>query len=203
MIRHVFIVDDDEAVRGLLRALLGTRSDLVIHPFRSGDAFLARLDELEAGVALIDFDMPGANGMEVLRLMGSRGHAIQSIMITGHGDVALAVRAMREGAYDFLEKPFDHQALLDAVDAAFAHLDRIGADRANERQARAKLSALSERERTVLNSLIDGHSNKQIALDLSISPRTVEYYRANLMAKLEVGSLPEALRVAFKGGMFT
>ncbi|QJU58867.1 response regulator [Sphingomonas sp. AP4-R1] len=202
MIRYIFIIDDDDAMRASLLSLLRTRSDLIISPFPSGDAFLAALGDLEPGVALIDVNMPGADGVEVLRRLRQAKSPIQSILITGHGNIAMAVEAMRSGAYEFLEKPFDHRALLAAIDGAYVHLDQINADNAQEKQARAKLQALSEREKTVLNSLVHGMSNKQIAFDLDISPRTVEYYRANVMEKLNVSNLSEALRVAFKAGMF-
>jgi two-component system response regulator FixJ len=202
MIRHIFIIDDDGAMRASLRLLLGTRSDLVICPFSSGDAFLAVLHELEPGVALIDVNMPGVDGIEVLRRLRQARAPIQSILITGHGNIAMAVEAMRSGAYEFLEKPFDHMALLAAVDGAYMRLDQISADSAQEIQAKTKLDALSEREKTVLHSLVHGMSNKQIAYDLDISPRTVEYYRANVMDKLKVSSLSEALRIVFKAGMF-
>jgi two-component system response regulator FixJ len=203
VIRYLFIVDDDEAMRGSLRALLGTRSDLVIRPFQSGDAFLAALPELEPGVVLIDVHMPGADGIEVLRRLRQQGSAAQSILITGHGNIAMAVEAMRSGAYEFLEKPFDHLALLAAVDGAYARLDQINVDHVREKQAQAKLAMLSEREKMVLHNLVNGLSNKQIAFELQISPRTVEYYRANVMLKLDVESLSEALRLAFRGGMFS
>jgi len=201
MIRHVYIVDDDEPVRASLHALLGTRSDTVIGSFGSGDAFLKNLDELESGVVLLDMHMPGTSGMAVLhRLAEARTHH-ETIVITGHGNIAMAVEAMRAGAFDFLEKPYDHRALLEAMDRAYVRLESAVQDQAAAATARNLLAQLSGRERDVLMRMIEGRANKLIAHELNISPRTVEYYRANVMAKLGVRSLSEALRIAFAGGM--
>jgi two-component system response regulator FixJ len=201
MIRHVYIVDDDEPVRASLHALLGTRSDTMIGSFGSGDAFLKSLDELESGVVLLDMHMPGTAGMDVLRSLGSGRTHHETIVITGHGNIAMAVEAMRTGAFDFLEKPYDHRTLLDAIDRAYVRLESAVQDQAAAETARALLAQLSGRERDVLMRMIEGRANKLIAHELNISPRTVEYYRANVMAKLGVRSLSEALRIAFAGGM--
>lgn len=202
MIRHIYVVDDDEAIRASLLALLGTRSDTVIRAFSSGDGILRSLPELEPGVVLLDLNMPGTAGMDVLRTLAGKGSRFEPIVITGHANIAMAVEAMRIGAFDFLEKPYDHRALLSAIDRAYARLESTTLDEVARASARERLATLSARERDVLAHLIDGQANKIIAQELDISPRTVEYYRANLMAKLGARSLSEALRTAFAGGMF-
>jgi two-component system response regulator FixJ len=201
MIRHVYIVDDDEPVRASLHALLGTRSDTVIGSFASGDSFLRGLGERESGVVLLDMHMPGTAGMDVLHSIVQAPTRHETIIITGQGNIAMAVEAMRTGAFDFLEKPYDHRTLLAVMERAFLRLESAVQDRAAADFARAQLALLSGRERDVLMRMIDGRANKLIAHELNISPRTVEYYRANVMAKLGVRSLPEALRIAFAGGM--
>jgi two-component system response regulator FixJ len=138
--------------------------------------------------------MPGMTGLELLHALKAKACTIPAIVITGHGDVPLAVEAMKAGAVDFIEKPFDQEAILNAVKAA---LERGGGVERGQRAAiEAKLASLSERERQVLEGLIAGHPNKTIAHDLGISPRTVEVYRANLMTKMEAGSLSELIRMA-------
>jgi two-component system response regulator FixJ len=203
MIRHIHIVDDDESVRASLLALLGRRSDMVIHAFPSGDALLRRLTELEPGVVLLDMNMPGTSGMDVLRRLVGSETRFETIVITGHGNIAMAVEAMRAGAFDFLEKPYDHRALLQAIDLAYARLEDAVQSAAAQNAARERLATLSARERDVLLRLIEGRANKMIAQELGLSPRTVEYYRANLMTKLGVRSLSEGLKVAFAGGLFS
>lgn len=203
MIRYAYVVDDDDAVRSSLHVLLSTRSDLVIRGFSSGDAFLRLIDDLDPGVILLDVRMPGLSGIDVLKkvraLTPSR---FETILVTGHGNIAMAVEAMRGGAFDFLEKPYDHRTLLDVMDRAYAKLDSTTEHEEDQTRARERLQSLSQRERDVLLKLIDGHPNKQIAKDLGLSPRTVEYYRANLMGKLAVKNLSEALRLSFKAGIF-
>ena len=203
MIRHIHIVDDEESVRASLLALLGRRSDMVIHAFPSGDALLRRLAELEPGVVLLDMNMPGTGGMDVLRRLVDSETRFETIVVTGHGNIAMAVEAMRAGAFDFLEKPYDHRALGHAIDLAYARLEDAVQSAAAQNAARERLATLSARERDVLLRLINGRANKMIAQELGLSPRTVEYYRANLMTKLGVRSLSEGLRVAFAGGLFS
>ncbi len=201
MTRTVYIVDDDDAVRASLHGLLSVQPDLVIRGFRTGDAFLEELPELAPGVALLDFHMPGSSGLDVLRRLGSDVR-FPAVILTGQGNVTLAVEAMKEGALDFIEKPYEAEELLAIVDAAFSRLDQDSAEAARVQSATTKIDKLSPRETDVLKGLIEGRSNKIIAYDLDISPRTVEIYRANLMEKLEVRSLSEALRIAFAAGLF-
>lgn len=202
MIQNIYIVDDDDLVRSSIFSLLSFQSNRAVQSFASGDLFLRAAPDLDPGVVLLDFRMPGLNGVDVLnalREMPSKRFA--TVVATGEGDTQLAVQMMKLGAVDFLEKPYEGDALFGVVDAAFAHLsqDQGGADRLNT--ARSKVAGLSPRERDVLVGLIDGQANKVIAHNLEISPRTVEIYRANLMSKLAVTTLSQALRIAFTAGM--
>lgn len=201
MTRSIYIVDDDDAVRASLHSLLSVRSDLVIRSYRSGDAFLADAEELDPGVLLLDFHMPGATGLDVLRSLRDKTQ-FAAVILTGQGNVTLAVQAMKAGALDFIEKPYEADALMRLIDTAFSRLERDSNAAARVDAARAKIAKLSPRETDVLRGLIEGRANKVIAYDLEISPRTVEIYRANLMDKLEVRSLSEALRIAFAAGLF-
>jgi two-component system, LuxR family, response regulator FixJ len=202
MMRNIYLVDDDDAVRASLHSLLSLRPDFVIRNFRSGDLFLEQVPDLDPGVLLLDFHMPGMNGLEVLaRVNAGAAGKFACVMLTGEGSIELAVQAMKAGALDFLEKPYQPEALLTTVDGAFARFEHANAATSQGDQAKARIDALSPRERDVLTGLIDGRSNKVIAYDLDISPRTVEIYRANLMTKLGVRSLSEALRIAFAAGL--
>ena len=201
--RTIYIVDDDDAVRASVQGLLSLRSNLIIRAFRSGDLFLAALDDCDPGVVLLDHHMPGTTGLEVLRRIAPLASRFAPIMLTGQGDVQLAVHAMKSGAFEFLEKPCDPHVLLRIVDQSFDRFETesVAAERA--RTARARIARLSARETDVLRGLIEGHPNKVIAHELSLSPRTVEIYRANLTDKLDVRSLSEALRIAFAAGLVT
>jgi two-component system response regulator FixJ len=200
MTRTVYIVDDDDAVRASLHSLLSVRSDLIIRSYRSGDAFLEEAGDLDPGVLLLDFHMPGATGLDVLEAIHEREFA--AIILTGQGNVSLAVQAMKAGALDFMEKPYEAEQLMAVLERAFATLEESSETTARLDAAKGKISKLSPRETDVLKGLIEGRSNKVIAYELDISPRTVEIYRANLMEKLEVRSLSEALRIAFAAGLF-
>lgn len=194
---NIYIVDDDDAVRASLHSLLSLSSDLAIRSFPSGDAFLDVASGLDRGVVILDYDMPGSSGLEVQAQIRANDWPFVEILLTGQGTIPLAVRAVRAGACDVLEKPCEYHQLLDAVAAAFTRLEADAAPVARRDEARAKIARLSRREYDVLLGLIEGRSNKVIASDLEISARTVEIYRANMMEKLEVRSLPEALRVAY------
>jgi two-component system, LuxR family, response regulator FixJ len=201
MTKCIYLVDDDDAVRASLHSLLSLQSDLVVRSFRSGDVFLAETDTLEPGVLLLDFHMPGSNGIDVLHAIQKDSNRFAAVILTGEGNVGVAVQAMKAGALDFVEKPYEAETLLRIVDVAFSRLAHDSAAAAHAEQARAKIEGLSPRERDVLMGLIEGRANKVIAYELDISPRTVEIYRANLMTKLRVRSLPEALRIAFAAGL--
>lgn len=197
----VHVIDDDDALRDSLSFLLGT-ARLNVKTYESAEAFLAALPDANSGCIITDVRMPDMSGVDLLRKLNELQIALPVIIITGHGDVQLAVEAMKIGAADFIEKPFDDEVLLNAVRAA---LDRWE-DKSREISERSsyveKLEALSSRERDVLEGLIAGKANKVIAFDLGISPRTVEIYRANVMTKTGANSLPELVRMAMLAGLF-
>ena len=200
MTRTIYIVDDDDAVRASLHSLLSVRPDLLIRSYRSGDAFLEEAENLDPGVVLLDFHMPGSTGLDVLNAIRTSTH-FATIILTGQGNVTLAVQAMKAGALDFIEKPYDADFLMRLIDNAFSRLEENSETVARVQAAETKIAKLSPRETDVLKGLIECRSNKVIAYELDISPRTVEIYRANLMDKLEVRSLSEALRIAFAAGL--
>lgn len=191
----IHVIDDDDAARASLTFLLES-SGYTVTEYPSADAFLKQLDTVAAGCVVTDLRMPGTSGLDLVRRLRETGRPFAVIVVTGHGDVPLAVEAMKDGALDFLEKPYSDETMLTAVRMA---VDRQGRDAAGKAEAevfRVRLARLSARERDVLTGLIAGKVNKQIAFDLSISPRTVEIYRANVMMKMEAGSLPELVRMA-------
>lgn len=198
--RQIYLVDDEDAVRRSASFLLKT-AGFSVTAFASGTAFLKEARQLAPGCILLDVRMPEMDGLEVQRELNARGIAMPVVVLTGHGDVTTAVQAMKAGAVDFLEKPFERGALLAALEAGFARLARGHEDHASQQEAELRLAALTPRERDVLLGLVHGHPNKTIAYDLGISPRTVEVHRANLMSKLDVRSLSEALRIAFAAGL--
>lgn len=201
MSEFAYIVDDEEAVRVSLRALLGTRGDRIVTGFASAEAFLADIGEREAGVLLLDLHMPGLSGLQLLKRIEAERDRFPTIVVTCRGDVPLAVQAMRLGAVDFLEKPYDHQALFAAVDRAFASLRETEATTVRKQQARTRIGGLSPREREVLMLLVDGASNRDMAEQMGLSVRTVEVHRANLMAKLNAPSLPAAIHLVHAAGL--
>lgn len=194
--RLVHLVDDDAAIRRSVAFMLKTSGHRV-ESYESGTDLLKEGSHLEDGCILIDIRMPGMDGLEVQQALQEKGISLPVIIMTGHGDVALAVRAMKAGAVDFIEKPFDKDALLGSLEEGYRRLSRKEATHDRARDANVRLQALTAREREVLDGLAQGLPNKTIAYDLGISPRTVEIHRANLMTKLGVRSLSEALRIAF------
>ncbi|KPH62802.1 response regulator transcription factor [Novosphingobium aerophilum] len=199
--RRIYIVDDDLAVRTSLEYLLSMIGNSRITSFDSGDAFLEAAATLEPGCLLLDLHMPGTTGIQVLSTVGGRPTRFVPIVLTGEGDVSVAVQAMKLGAVDFIEKPCDHLKLMGAVESAFSQQAASTVEERRKEKAISLLEQLSPRELDVLKGLIDGQSNKVIAHDLDISPRTVEIYRAKLMEKLQVRSLSEVLRIAFAAGL--
>ncbi|HEY6832344.1 MAG TPA: response regulator FixJ [Pseudolabrys sp.] len=196
----IYVIDDDDAVRESLEFLLKT-AGISARGFDSAKAFLEIIPRVKSGCVVTDVRMPDMTGIDLLRKLNEIKPDLPVIMITGHGDIALAVEAMKIGAVDFLEKPFDDDHLLASVRAA---LDK-DADAA-KRQAQLgdihdKLAALSNRERQVLEGLVAGQANKIIAFDLGISPRTVEIYRANVMTKMAANSLSDLVRMAMMAGI--
>lgn len=191
----VHVIDDDEAARQSLEFLLRT-ARLDVRTYESAAAFVEILPQIHAGCVITDVRMPGLSGIDLLKRLGELGVGIPVIVMTGHGDIPLAVEAMKFGAMDFFEKPFDDEAMVAAVRSA---LDRHKDDskrKAELSQINARLMELSNRERQVLEGLVAGHPNKVIAFDLGISPRTVEIYRANLMTKMQATSLSSLVRMA-------
>jgi len=191
----VHVIDDDEAVRDSLAFLLRS-AKVQVRTYDSAVAFLEASADMKTGCVITDVRMPGIDGIELLRRLQQRDVKVSVIVVTGHGDVPLAVEAMRIGAVDFLEKPFDDDTLLASVRAALSGQERNIQQGAQRAAIQERLAALSNRERQVLEGLITGYPNKTIAYDLGISPRTVEIYRANVMTKMQAGSLSELVRMA-------
>jgi two-component system response regulator FixJ len=190
----VHIVDDDEAVRQSLAFLLST-AGIPVRVYESATSFLAALPTLQPGCLVTDVRMPDMTGIELLQQLRDKDIKLPVIVITGHGDIPLAVEAMRSGAIDFIEKPFAEESILRAVRAAEDRAKKLGRRSEEETQVAVRLAALSERERQVLEGLVAGHANKTIAYELGISPRTVEVYRANVMTKMQAKSLSELIRM--------
>jgi two-component system, LuxR family, response regulator FixJ len=188
-------VDDDRDVRRSISFMLGT-AELNSRPFASGADFLESLDEIDPGCILLDIRMPEIDGFEVMAELGRRGVDWPVIVMTGHGEVSIAVRAMKLGAVDFIEKPFDEGLLLSSLERAFGLLKDRGEKAARKRVARERIDALTTREHEVLQGLMAGLPNKVLARRLGISLRTVEMHRANMMDRLQAGSLAEALTLA-------
>jgi len=196
----VHIIDDDEGLRESLAFLLRSAA-LEVRSFESAKAFLEVLPDVALGCVITDVRMPDMSGIELLRRLKELKIGVPVIVITGHGDIALAVEAMKIGAADFFEKPFDDDLLVASVRAALRQQEdqtKHGAERA---EIEHRISTLSPREKDVLTGLIEGRANKQIAFDLGISPRTVEIYRANLMNKMQANSLSDLVRMALLAEM--
>jgi two-component system response regulator FixJ len=194
--RLVHLVDDDAGIRRSVGFMLKTSGHRV-ETYESGMDLLKKSGNLDEGCVLLDIRMPEMDGLEVQRALQDKGGTLPVIIMTGHGDVSLAVKAMKAGAVDFIEKPFAKETLLESLDEGYRRLSRKGATDDRMRDAAVRLQALTSRERDVLDGLAQGLPNKTIAYDLGISPRTVEIHRANLMTKLEARSLSDALRIAF------
>ncbi|MEO0465653.1 MAG: response regulator [Pseudomonadota bacterium] len=197
--KQIHLVDDDEAIRHSASFMLRA-AGFTVTTYKDGVDFLDAVDSEMAGCILLDVRMPVLDGIAVLKALGERGIALPVIVLTGHGDVSVAVEAMKGGAVDFLEKPYEKASLLSAIDAAFDQLEDADATALRARQAQVLLIHLTPRERDVLERLVDGLTNKGIAEDLEISARTVEIHRANLMTKLDADSLSAALKIAFAAG---
>ncbi len=187
------IVDDDDAVRQSLAFLLSSAGPAVRLYDSATRRFLPASHSAQGGCLITDMRMPGMSGLELLHELRAKARAMPAIVITGHGDVPLAVEAMKAGAVDFIEKPFEEEAILNAVRRA---LEQSTDENGDGNIVAARLATLSERERQVLEGLVAGQPNKTIAHGLGISPRTVEVYRANLMAKMQAKSLSELIRMA-------
>lgn len=196
----IHIIDDEAAIRRSAGFMLKT-SGYAIETWESGAAFLKEVRHVEHGCILLDVRMPEIDGLTVQQELAERGVTMPIVIMTGHGDISIAVQAMKAGAVDFLEKPFEKAALIRSIEDAFGRIASAQSAAARASEAEVILGALTAREREVLEGLAKGLPNKSIAYDLDISPRTVEVHRANLMAKLGVRSLSDALRLAFAAGM--
>ena len=196
----VHVIDDDEAARHSLAFLLRS-ARIFVKTYDSAAAFLNIASDVKTGCIITDVRMPEISGIELLKRLKELKIGVPVIIITGHGDVPLAVEAMKFGAVDFLEKPFDDEVMLTVVRAALNKQDGDSKRQAERAEIESRLAALSNRERDVLNGLVAGHANKQIAYDLGISPRTVEIYRANLMTKMQAASLSDLVRMALITGI--
>jgi len=196
----VYVIDDDEAMRDSLSFLLQSAGfDVTL--FESALKFLDALPELAFGCVVSDVRMPGLDGIELLKRMKTRTGALPIIIMTGHGDIPLAVEAMKLGAIDFLEKPFEDDRLITMIEMAVQQAAPAAKNQALTQEIVARVATLSPRERQVMDGLIAGLSNKLIARDYDISPRTIEVYRANVMTKMQANSLSELVRFAMRAGL--
>jgi two-component system, LuxR family, response regulator FixJ len=198
----VHVIDDDEALRDSLSFLLH-RAGLKVMTHASASAFLGALPGTDLGCIVSDVRMPGMSGIDLLRRLKELAINVPVIVITGHGDVPLAVEAMKFGAVDFFEKSFDEEALLASIRSALRQQAGDVKRQIERAEIDRRLASLSPRERDVLAGLVTGHANKQIAFDLGISPRTVEIYRANLMEKMKAPSLSDLVRMALFAGILS
>ena len=191
----VFLIDDDEPVRQAIGLLLKS-SGIPCEVFSSGDVFLSAFDPERPGCVVVDMRMPGIGGLDLQARLAAEGRDIPVVIITGHGDVPAAVRAMKQGAVDFIEKPFNDQTLLDAVRRAIEQDARGRAEGLRRQENRDRFRNLTEREREVMALVVQGHPNKIIADELTLSIKTVEYHRGRVMNKMEVESVPDLVRAA-------
>lgn len=196
----VHVIDDDDAIRESLAFLLES-AELEVRTYDSANAFLEALPHDVHGCVVTDIRMPGVSGIELLRQLRTMGVALPVIVITGHADVPLAVEAMKSGAIDFIEKPFDDDSFLSTIRSALRRHEKDSRREAERSEIHSRLAALSGRERQVLEGLVAGFPNKTIAFDLGISARTVEIYRANVMTKMQATSLSDLVRMALVAGV--
>lgn len=190
----VHIVDDEEPVRNSLAFLLSS-AGFAVRTHASAASFLEIAPAIKNGCLVTDLRMPDIDGVELLRRLNGDGTMLPAIVVTGHGDVQMAVEAMKNGALDFIEKPFSDEVLIDSIRRAVDKATTLHDAEAAQQRTRERLLSLSERERQVLKGVVEGHANKTIAFDLGISPRTVEVYRAGLMSKMQAKSLAELVRM--------
>ena len=196
---EVYVIDDDEAMRESLDFLLGA-ADFHVMLFESAQNFLNTLPTIGFGCVVSDVRMPGIDGIELLKRLKAGGSLFPVVIMTGHGDVPLAVEAMKLGAVDFLEKPFEDDRLIGMIEAALRQAEPGVKSEAVAIEIQSRIASLSPRERQVMDGLIAGLSNKLIAREYDISPRTIEVYRANVMTKMQAASLSELVRLAMRGG---
>ena len=196
----VYVIDDDEAMRDSLDFLLGS-ADFQVMLFESAHHFLDAVSGIDFGCVVSDVRMPGIDGIELLKRLKASHQTLPVVIMTGHGDVPLAVEAMKLCAADFLEKPFEDDRLIGMIEAALRQAETSARSDAATAEIASRIATLSPRERQVMDGLIAGLSNKLIAREYDISPRTIEVYRANVMTKMEAGSLSELVRLALRAGV--
>lgn len=196
----IYVIDDDDAMRDSLNFLLDS-SGYSVTLFDDAQRFMDALPGLAFGCVVSDVRMPGIDGIELLKRMKAQHSPFPILIMTGHGDVPLAVEAMKLGAVDFLEKPFEDDRLIAMIETAIRQAEPAAKSEAIAQDVAARVASLSPRERQVMEGLVAGLSNKLIARDYDISPRTIEVYRANVMTKMQAGSLSELVRLAMRAGM--
>jgi two-component system response regulator FixJ len=200
MPRKVYVIDDDEAMRDSLMFLLDS-AGFEVTLFEAAQQFLDAVPTLSFGCVVSDVRMPGIDGMEILKRLKAARSRFPIVIMTGHGDVPLAVEAMKLGAVDFLEKPFEDDRLIAMIDSAIREAEPAAKSEAVAHDIAARVASLSPRERQVMDGLIAGLSNKLIAREYDISPRTIEVYRANVMTKMQANSLSELVRLGMRAGL--
>ena len=200
MPNRVYVIDDDEALRDSLLFLLDS-AGFEVTLFETAQQFLDALPALSFGCVVSDVRMPGIDGIELLKRLKAAHSAFPIVVMTGHGDVPLAVEAMKLGAIDFLEKPFEDDRLIAMIETAIRQAEPAAKSEAVTQDVAARAASLSPRERQVMDGLIAGMSNKLIAREYDISPRTIEVYRANVMTKMQANSLSELVRLAMRAGL--
>jgi two-component system response regulator FixJ len=200
MSRNVYVIDDDDAMRDSLNFLLDS-SGFVVTLFETAQQFLDALPQLAFGCVISDVRMPGIDGIELLKRLKTLHSGLPIVVMTGHGDVPLAVEAMKLGAIDFLEKPFEDERLIAVIETALRLAEPAAKSDTVAQDIAARIATLSPRERQVMEGLVAGLSNKLIAREYDISPRTIEVYRANVMTKMQAGSLSELVRFAMRAGL--
>lgn len=198
----VYVVDDDDELRISLVELIETRGRWKVRAFSSGEHFLDEVVDAQPGCVLLDLYLPGKSGLEILQELRTRAPLQQTVVLTGEGNVTVAVAAMRAGAFDFLEKPIGWAQLEQSIASALQRLQDEDLQHRRIAEAKARVARLSAREQEVMTGLIEGLPNKLIAYRLGLSTRTVEVHRASLMEKMELNSLSEVLKCAFAAGMF-
>jgi len=198
--RKVYVIDDAEAMRDSLNFLLSS-ANFNVTLYQSAQNFIDSVSSLDFGCVVSDVRMPGLDGIELLKRLKAVRCMFPVIIMTGHGDVALAVEAMKLGAVDFLEKPFEDDRLIGMIETAIKQAEPDARSEAAALDIASRIATLSPRERQVMDGLIAGLSNKLIAKEYDISPRTIEVYRANVMTKMQAGSLSELVRLAMRAGV--
>lgn len=197
----IFIVDDDDAIRDSLQLLLESAGFKHVEAYSSSRSFLEQANAQSGDCLLLDVQMPDMDGLDLQEQVAKRGIRLAVIVMTGHGDVPIAVRAMKAGAVDFIEKPFPDDVMLDSIRRALVHGAEIGRERDAANEVRRRLETLTAREREVLDGMVDGKPNKVIAYNLGISPRTVEIHRAHVMEKMAARSLSALVRMSLAAGI--